>query len=363
MTSQTPESSASVPAGPGGPLPFAVTGSGEFALKPDRTGTTTFTVTNLTGRPVRVRLQPKAEAPGSDSWYSLAGDPEVPMAVGATITVDVRAKVPADAAAGRQSMHLRAVDEADPELLTDGQAVAVVIPPAPVKPDRGPWLAIIIVALVLLLGGGVAIWWFLLRPTPAPPHPTASASTPGAPVLVAPPLITGMPNAAATLTANAGDWQGADSFTYQWVSCDAMANNCAPIASATTAAYVLSDGDVGRFVRVSVTANGPGGTSHADSANVGPIHVTQVKVPNVRTETWSQASGHLQALGLQIQATNPGGLTWCSTVVAQNPATDAVVDKGTVVQVTLQIEPFCTGPIRTFRPFPNITRFINPTGP
>ncbi len=168
MTSETPP--PAVPeetAAPGGPLPFAVTGPGDLQLSPDRTGTTTFTVTNLTGRPVRVRLQPKSATAEHDSWYSVAGDPEVPMTVGATITVDVRAKVPAGAPAGQDSVHLRAVDEADPELVTDGQPVAVAIPAAPEQPKKSPFVLIAVLALVVLLVGGGAIWWFLIR-KPAP---------------------------------------------------------------------------------------------------------------------------------------------------------------------------------------------------
>ncbi len=42
------------------------------------------------------------------------------MAVGATLTVEVRAQVPVDAPAGSTTLKLRAVDEAEPERLTDG---------------------------------------------------------------------------------------------------------------------------------------------------------------------------------------------------------------------------------------------------
>jgi hypothetical protein len=37
---------------------FAVTAPSELTLAADRTGSTSFTVTNLTGRPVKVRLIP-----------------------------------------------------------------------------------------------------------------------------------------------------------------------------------------------------------------------------------------------------------------------------------------------------------------
>ena len=253
MTSESPPPSAeSEEIPPRGPLPFAVTGPGDLQLSPDRTGTTTFTVTNLTGRPVRVRLQPKSADAEHDSWYSVAGDPEVPMTVGATITVDVRAKVPADIAADKDSLHLRAVDEADPEQLTDGQPVAVAIP-APKAPEKkSPFVLIAVLALVVLLMGGGAIWWFLLRGS-------------GAPSAVAAPVITGNPLAGQVLTATTGTWKGASSTDIQWYACSAT-TSCTAIPGATGAQFQVSAAQTGSQLKVTVTATGRGGSTMADSA-------------------------------------------------------------------------------------------------
>ncbi len=274
MTSETPPPSAESEetSAPGGPLPFAVTGPGDLQLSPDRTGTTTFTVTNLTGRPVRVRLQPKSADSQHDSWYSVAGDPEVPMTVGATITVDVRAKVPADVAAGKDSLHLRAVDEADPEQLTDGQPVAVAIPDPPAPTKKSPFVLIAVLALVVLLTGGGAIWWFLLRGS-------------GAPTAVAAPVITGNPLVGQVLTASTGTWKSASSTDIQWYACSS-ATSCTAIPGATGAQFQVSSAQTGTQLKVIVTATGRGGSSTADSALTAPVvgSVTN-KTPPVVTGT------------------------------------------------------------------------------
>lgn len=65
-------------------------------------------------------MEPKAAPPAQDAWFRPVGDSEILMAVGAMLTVEVRAQVPVDAPAGSTTLKLRAVDEAEPERLTDG---------------------------------------------------------------------------------------------------------------------------------------------------------------------------------------------------------------------------------------------------
>lgn len=45
-------------------------------------------------------MEPKAAPPAQDAWFRPVGDSEILMAVGATLTVEVRAQVPVDAPAG-----------------------------------------------------------------------------------------------------------------------------------------------------------------------------------------------------------------------------------------------------------------------
>ena len=335
MTSETPPPSAESEetSAPRGPLPFAVTGPGDLQLSSARTGTTTFTVTNLTGRPVRVRLQPKSADPQHDSWYSVAGDPEVPMTVGATITVDVRAKVPTDAAAGKDSLHLRAVDEADPEQLTDGQPVAVAIPDPPAVPNKSPFVLIAVLALVVLLVGGGAIWWFLLRHKPPAPQPTP---TPVASLTATtPPVISGNTWTQSVVSTTNGAWMNATTFTVQWFACTAP-TACAPISGATGMAFGITPAQVGTQLKVTVTATGATGSATADSELTA---VVKAVVENVSTLTVRQARETLAPYGLGVQVLNDPTNSDCSIVNSQNPGTGGFANKGDTVKLTVTFRP------------------------
>jgi hypothetical protein len=81
------------------------------------------------------------------------------------------------------------------------------------------------------------------------------------------PTIAGTPQEGVKLTANNGSWTGTgDTFTYQWRSCDSGGVNCVNITGATNQEYTPVSADVGRTLRVVVTATNPSGSASATSA-------------------------------------------------------------------------------------------------
>jgi len=88
-----------------------------------------------------------------------------------------------------------------------------------------------------------------------------------APVNTVKPTITGTAKQGQTLTATNGTWTGGApiTYTFQWWRCDTSGANCATISGATAGTYVLAAADVGRAVRVIVTAKNSVGTATSNS--------------------------------------------------------------------------------------------------
>src|SRR5687768_9327528 len=117
---------------------------------------------------------------------------------------------------------------------------------------RRSWsLALVAGVLALSVLVGVA----LAAPAPSPPENTKA------------PEIAGTPRVGQTLTAQEGNWKGTApiTFAFQWLRCDAQGANCANITGATAKTYAVTAADLGRRLRVRVTARNAAGSATATS--------------------------------------------------------------------------------------------------
>jgi hypothetical protein len=81
------------------------------------------------------------------------------------------------------------------------------------------------------------------------------------------PAITGTAKDGQTLTSTTGTWSGSPtSYTRAWQRCDSAGANCAAISGATAATYLVTSADVGKTIRVKVTATNASGSGNATSA-------------------------------------------------------------------------------------------------
>ena len=87
------------------------------------------------------------------------------------------------------------------------------------------------------------------------------------PANTAAPTISGTARHGETLTADRGTWTGTDpiDYAYQWQRCDTDGENCNDIAGADQDTYTLTAADVGKTIRVKVTATNAGGSGSASS--------------------------------------------------------------------------------------------------
>lgn len=130
---------------------------------------------------------------------------------------------------------------------------------------------------------------------------SVAASPTAAPSNTAAPKVSGTPQVGNTLTASSGSWSGTTPITYhyQWITCDKSGAGCSNLSGATSSAYLVRSRDVGKTIRVRVTAKNSDGSAQATSdptavvtkaptsppavngcpTGTGPINVSQVSAP------------------------------------------------------------------------------------
>jgi hypothetical protein len=95
----------------------------------------------------------------------------------------------------------------------------------------------------------------------------------GPPINVTPPSVTGSARDGELLSASDGSWSGTPTITVtrSWRRCEAGGTDCANIPGATGVTYALGPADVGRTIRVRVTAANSGGQRSVDSEAGAPV--------------------------------------------------------------------------------------------
>jgi hypothetical protein len=93
------------------------------------------------------------------------------------------------------------------------------------------------------------------------------APTPQPPANTALPAISGTAQEGKTLSASTGTWTNSPTgYAYAWKRCDSAGANCSAVSGASGAQYSLGAADVGKTLRVTVTATNGAGSSSATSA-------------------------------------------------------------------------------------------------
>lgn len=98
-------------------------------------------------------------------------------------------------------------------------------------------------------------------------RPASGRAAGTAPVNTALPTLSGAAQEGQALATSNGSWSGSPtSYAYAWSQCDASGASCSAISGATSAAYTAVTADVGKTLRVTVTATNADGSAKATSA-------------------------------------------------------------------------------------------------
>jgi hypothetical protein len=113
---------------------------------------------------------------------------------------------------------------------------------------------------------------------------------PSAPTNSVAPVIAGTARTGQSLTTSTGTWTGSPTFEYQWKRANTVGGSYTDIASATNGTYVLTDSDIGKFIKVSVIAtNGAGTASVLSEATSVVVDLPDSVVPTATTATATAA--------------------------------------------------------------------------
>ncbi len=114
------------------------------------------------------------------------------------------------------------------------------------------------------------------------------------------PSISGTVTDSGTLNATDGSWSGSAPFTFirQWRRCDSAGANCSNIPGATGASYSPAAADLGKRLRVRVTATNSADTATAESA------ASSVVQPSAPSNTALPEISGTAAEGQVLTATN-----------------------------------------------------------
>ncbi len=168
-----------------------------------------------------------------------------------------------------------------------------------------------------------------------------------APSNTALPTISGTAQPAATLSAASGTWSGTSpfGFSYAWSRCDKNGAACAVISGASSSTYVIQDADVGKTVRVAVTASNSDGSAQASSAATPVIGAPSNTAPPTISGTTQAGSTLTAANGTWAGATPLSyAYAWsrcdqsnCGSIAGATASTYALqaADTGTTVKVTV----------------------------
>lgn len=111
------------------------------------------------------------------------------------------------------------------------------------------------------------------------------------------PSISGTAKVRETLTALPGIWSGnpTPSLSYEWQRCDSDSDNgsCTGITGTNSSTYVIQPADVGKYMRVQVTASNealPNGVAYSPAPYSGPVEATPSRTLYVNKYSPNQSS-------------------------------------------------------------------------
>src|SRR3989442_370483 len=130
---------------------------------------------------------------------------------------------------------------------------------------------------------------------------TAAAQAP--PKTTSPPTIEGKVQVGETISAATGIWANSPTaYAYQWQRCTSNGSGCTAITGATAKTYKLTTADVGKTVRVLVTASNPAGRTTVNTDRSAVVQDTGGTTTVVTTTVAGNQAPTISFLSLKVRS-------------------------------------------------------------
>lgn len=291
-------------------------------------GQVTLTVTNTGDAQDRAVLTVTPLDGAADGWFTIP-EPQKVVPPGQSVTYVCEVDVPPETAVGTYGCQFVVYSADRDPGETSATSKRMTLPKkAPVEPDGGPpWPLIALAVVVVVIVVGVLVW---LLTGDDGGDGLANTSVP---------TISGSPQVLQPLAAAPGEWnQDGVAFTFRWQRCDAEGEGCDVIDGAALPAYAVGADDVGRTLRVEVTATKGDASARASSAPTEPVADVAgapVTVSDVVGRTVSEAFAILGPDFQVVRLTAGSPVPTCDPPVTdQSPNGGVPLERGEVVAIS-----------------------------
>lgn len=137
------------------------TSANTIDLDQSRSGAITFTVTNVSGRPLAALAMWDTSTPALLDWLTITGDTQHRFAANETHQYSAQINVPPGAPAGNYTFSLRVIEEENPdENVSDSPVVRLQVPEL-VQKEKGGfplWILAVVAGVLLVILVSVVLW-------------------------------------------------------------------------------------------------------------------------------------------------------------------------------------------------------------
>jgi hypothetical protein len=156
------------------------------------------------------------------------------------------------------------------------------------------------------------------------------------------PVISGNLRPGQVVSATNGTWSNTPtSYSYQWSRASTSGGTYASIAGATTSTYTIVDGDLGWYLKITVTATNKGGSASANSLASSQVALIAQSITFSSLGTSSKTYPYSQQLTMTTSGTSGSGAVTFAIFAGGTATSCSLSDSGSSATITATTSGTC----------------------